>query len=96
MSAHVTNEKLMMHVFQDSMSRASLDWYMQLERAQIQTWKDLMDAFLTQYKYNIGVASTRMQLQGMTQKGGESFKEYAQKWREVAARVQPPLLEKEL
>jgi hypothetical protein len=55
-----------------------------------------MEAFLTQYKYNIGVAPTRMQLQGMTQKGGESFKEYAQKWRKVAARVQPPLLEKEL
>ncbi|GAU28982.1 hypothetical protein TSUD_391830 [Trifolium subterraneum] len=67
MSAHVTNEKLMMHVFQDSLSGASLDWYMQLER-----------------------------LQGMSQKGGESFKEYAQRWREVAARVQPPLLEKEL
>jgi hypothetical protein len=69
---------------------------MQLERAQIQTWKDLIEAFLTQYKYNIGVAPTRMQLQGMTQKGGESFKEYAQKWREVAAMVQPPLLEREL
>ncbi|WJX67858.1 hypothetical protein P8452_52291 [Trifolium repens] len=96
MSAHVTNEKLMMHLFQDSLSGASLDWYMQLEKAQIQTWKDLIEAFLTQYKYNIGVAPTRMQLQGMTQKGGESFKEYAQKWREVAARVQPPLLEKEL
>jgi hypothetical protein len=37
MSAYVTNEKLMMHVFQDSLSGASLDWYMQLERAQIQT-----------------------------------------------------------
>ncbi|GAU44257.1 hypothetical protein TSUD_400030, partial [Trifolium subterraneum] len=96
MSAHVTDEKLMMHVFQDSLSGASLDWYMQLERVQIQTWKDLMEAFLTQYKYNIGVAPTRMQLQGMSQKGGESFKEYAQRWREVAARVQPPLLEKEL
>ncbi|MCI10464.1 gag-protease polyprotein, partial [Trifolium medium] len=49
MAAHATNEKLMIHVFQDSLSRASLDWYMQLERAQIQTWKDLVDAFLTQY-----------------------------------------------
>jgi hypothetical protein len=55
-----------------------------------------MEAFLTQYKYNIGVAPTCMQLQGMTQKSGETFKEYVQKWREVAARVQPPLLEKEL
>jgi hypothetical protein len=63
MSAHVTNERLMMHVFQDSLSITSMDWRMQLERAQVQTWKDLMEAFLTQYKYNIGVAPTRMQLQ---------------------------------
>lgn len=26
----------------------------------------------------------------------ESFKEYAQKWRELAARVQPPMLEREI
>ena len=26
----------------------------------------------------------------------DSFKEYAQKWRELAARVQPPLMEREL
>lgn len=26
----------------------------------------------------------------------ESFKEYAQKWRELAARVQPPMLEREM
>ncbi|KAI5405471.1 hypothetical protein KIW84_052309 [Lathyrus oleraceus] len=32
----------------------------------------------------------------MFQKTGESFKEYAQRWRELAARVQPPMLEREL
>ncbi|MCI37221.1 hypothetical protein A2U01_0058445 [Trifolium medium] len=37
-----------------------------------------------------------MQLQNLTQKSNESFKEYAQRWIESAARVQPPLLEKEL
>ena len=36
------------------------------------------------------------QLQGMVQKSEESFKEYAQRWRELAARVQPPLLDREL
>jgi hypothetical protein len=29
----------------------------------------------------------------MTQKEGESFKVYAQRWRELAAQVRPPLLE---
>jgi hypothetical protein len=32
----------------------------------------------------------------MTQKEGESFKVYAQRWRELAAQVRPPLLETEL
>lgn len=32
----------------------------------------------------------------MTKGANESFKEYAYKWRELAARVQPPMLEKEM
>ncbi|CAJ2644571.1 unnamed protein product [Trifolium pratense] len=96
MAAHATNEKLLIHVFQDSLSGASLDWYMQLERTQIKTWKDLIDAFLTQYSYNLNIAPNRMQLQGLSQKSNESFKEYAQRWRELAAQVQPPLLDREL
>ncbi|PNX69264.1 hypothetical protein L195_g056623, partial [Trifolium pratense] len=66
-----------------------------LERSQIQTWKDL-DAFLKQYKYNLDMAPNRMQLQNLSQKSSESFKEYAQRWRELVARVEPSLLEKEL
>jgi hypothetical protein len=32
----------------------------------------------------------------LTQKENESFKEYAQRWRELAAQIRPPLEEKEL
>src|SRR4030043_2345129 len=32
----------------------------------------------------------------MTQKENESFKEYAQRWREVASQINPPPAEKEL
>ncbi|CAJ2657947.1 unnamed protein product [Trifolium pratense] len=60
MAGYAANEKLMIHAFQDSLSGASLDWYIQLERAQIQTWKDLADAFLKQYKYNLDMAPNRM------------------------------------
>ena len=42
------------------------------------------------------MAPTHMQLQNLSQKKEESFKEYAQRWREMESRVQPPLLEKEL
>ncbi|MCI55494.1 gag-protease polyprotein, partial [Trifolium medium] len=62
MAAHATDEKLMIHVFQDNLSGASLDWYMQLERTHIQTWKDLVYAFMKQYKYNLDMAPNRIQL----------------------------------
>lgn len=38
----------------------------------------------------------RTQLQSLTQGQNESFKEYAQKWRELVVRVQPPMMEREL
>ncbi|XP_050908545.1 uncharacterized protein LOC127122213 [Lathyrus oleraceus] len=37
MAAHSDDEKLLMHLFQDNLSGASLKWYMQLERAHTQT-----------------------------------------------------------
>jgi len=42
------------------------------------------------------MAPDRMQLQNMTKKNAETFKEYAQRWRELAAQVEPPLHEKEM
>src|ERR1043165_9179954 len=42
------------------------------------------------------MAPTRTQLHNLVQKKTESFKEYAQRWREVAAKVQPPMVEREM
>ena len=41
-------------------------------------------------------ASDRMSLQNMEKKTNETFREYAHKWRDLAAQVQPPLTDKEL
>jgi hypothetical protein len=90
------DDKLLIHFFQDSLSGASLNWYMHLEKGRIRTWKDLAEAFVKQYKYNMGMTPDRMQLQELTKKGTETFKEYAQRWRELASQVEPPLSEKEL
>ena len=49
-----------------------------------------------QYQYNTDLAPTQVQLQGMTMGSNEGFKEYAQKWRDLAGRVQPPLTDREL
>ena len=37
-----------------------------------------------------------MQLQNMIMGSNEGFKEYAQKWRDLTGRVQPPLTDREL
>jgi len=46
MVAHACNEKLLIHVFQDSLVGMALNWYVQLEHSCIQSWKDLIDAFI--------------------------------------------------
>ena len=96
MAAHAHNEKLLIHCFQDSFRGVALNWYMHLEPTQISSWKDLVDVFLKQYKYNMDMAPYRMQLQNMAKKSSKTFKEYAQRWRELAAQVEPPLYEKEM
>lgn len=85
MTAYSHDDKLLIHCFQDSLSGASLQWYMQLEQVHIHTWRDLAEAFMKHYHYNTDMAPTRAQLQSLTQKNTESFREYAQRWRDLAA-----------
>ena len=82
--------------FQESLSETQLEWFYQLEGTNIYTWEDLVAAFYKQYQYNVDLAPTRTQLQSMTMVSSEGFKDYAQKWRDLAGRVQPPLSEREL
>ncbi|GAU51822.1 hypothetical protein TSUD_416070 [Trifolium subterraneum] len=96
MSTQTDNYQLLVHYFQDSLTGAALKWYMGLDGAKIQTFNDLGEAFVRQYKYNLDMAPDRDQLRGMSQKDKESFKEYAQRWREIAAQICPPLEEKEI
>ena len=96
MVAYSDDEKLLMYFFQDSLAGASLEWYMRLDRAHIRCWRDLAEAFVKQYQYNADMAPGRTQLQNLSLKSDECFREYAQRWRETASRVQPPMLEKEM
>jgi len=68
-----------MHFFQDSLVGAAVIWYTNLEASRICTRKDLITAFIRQYQYNIDMAPDRTQLQNMSKREHESFKEYAQR-----------------
>ena len=67
-----------------------------LESSWIRSWKDLMVAFIRKYQYNSNMAPDRMQLKNMCKREHESFKEYAQRWRDLAAKVAPPMMEREM
>ena len=96
MSTYNEDHQLLIHYFQDSLTGAALKWYMGLDSTNIQTFNDLGEAFVQQYQFNLDMAPDRDQLRSMSQKERETFKEYAQRWREVAAQVNPPMEEKEM
>ncbi|KAL4353444.1 hypothetical protein GQ457_06G008460 [Hibiscus cannabinus] len=96
MSSYLENEKLLIHCFQDSLSRSAARWYNQLSRVNIKTWHDLSRAFLEQYKHVTDMVPSRITLQEMEPESNESFRQYAWRWREMASQVQPPLLKSEV
>jgi len=96
MGAYAKDEKLLMHFFQESLAGVAITWYTNLESSRVYSWKDLMVAFIRQYQYNSDIAPDRMQLQNMCKKEHESFKEYAQRWRDLAAQVAHLMMEREI
>ena len=68
---------------------------MKLDRHQIYTWTDLVNAFLAQYDHVVDTILDRMALMTMKKKEIKIFKEYAHSWRDIASQVQPHLTKKE-
>lgn len=96
MSTQTDNHQLPIHYFQDNLTGAALKWYMGIDNTQIQTFDDLGDAFVRQYKYNVDMAPNRDKLFSMSWKDKETVREYAQRWRRLVAQVSPPLEENKM
>jgi predicted metal-dependent hydrolase len=75
MTEVVYDEKLLMHFFQDILSGATLSWYMRLDNTKIRRWKDLVEAFVKQYKYNMEIAPDRISLSNLKKRDKESIRE---------------------
>ena len=56
----------------------------------------MVEAFLKQYKFNLEIALDRTSLMSMEKRSQESVRVYAQRWRDEATHVQPPLIETEM
>ena len=96
MAKYVQYEHLMVHISQDSLTGSALTWYAQLDLDHIDTWDKLAKAFYNQYKFNIEMAPTVWDLSNMKKRSTESFKEYAQRWRSMAAKITTPMPERDL
>jgi hypothetical protein len=96
MAEVIYDDKLLIYFFQDSLAGSALSWYMRLDNVKIKKWKDLVEAFLKQYKFNLEIAPDRTSLMSMEKRSQESVRAYAQRWRDEATHVQPPLIETEM
>ncbi|XP_070013104.1 uncharacterized protein [Nicotiana sylvestris] len=60
------------------------------------TWYDPAQAFACHFQYNLEIILDRLSLNKLEKKHSESFREYGFRWREKAARVDPPMKESEM
>jgi hypothetical protein len=89
MANYADNDALMIHCFQDSLAEDAADWYTGLSKDNIHTFEELAAAFESHYEFNTRLKPNRDSLKYLSQKSDETFREYAQRWRGVAARVSP-------
>ena len=52
--------------------------------------------FIDRFAYNVKIVPDRYSLEKMKQKPTKSFREFSYRWRKEAARVRPPMTEKEI
>ena len=56
MTEVIRDDKLLIYFFQDSLAGSVLSQYMRLDSVRIRSWRDLVEAFLKQYKFNLEIS----------------------------------------
>ncbi|XP_075097055.1 uncharacterized protein LOC107804506 [Nicotiana tabacum] len=85
------NEELLVAYFGESLTGVASEWFMDQDTSRWYIWDNMAHAFVKQFQYNIDIAPDRIFLSNLKKKPTESFREYAIKWREQAARVKLPM-----
>nr|XP_033516611.1 uncharacterized protein LOC117280956 [Nicotiana tomentosiformis] len=89
-------DELLIAYFGQSLSGSALEWYTRQDPSRWYTWDDLAQAFAGHFQYNLEIVPDRLTLLKLEKKPGESFREFGFRWREQAARVDPPMREGEM
>ena len=80
-------EELLAQMFQNTLIRAALRWFLNLDDARARSWEDVCHEFHKQYKYNIEVDITRRDLETTMHEPKESFSTFITKWRATVAQM---------
>ncbi|KAA3482725.1 intersectin-1-like [Gossypium australe] len=77
--AHITMfcRRMTGYISNNHLTGAAAKWYNQLSRAQVNSWKDLAQAFMKQYGHVTDMALDKITLQNMEKKANVSFRRYA-------------------
>jgi hypothetical protein len=86
MAEVIHDDKILIYFFHDSL----------IGSTKIKKWKDLTNVFLKKYKSNLEIVHDRTSLMAIEKGNQESVRVYAQRWRDAATHVQPPLIEEEI
>ena len=78
-------KELLAQMFQNTLTGATLRWFLNLDDTRAKGWEDIYPEFHKQYKYNIEVDITRRDLETTKQEQKESFSTFITKWRSKAA-----------
>ncbi|XP_009795601.2 uncharacterized protein [Nicotiana sylvestris] len=84
-------EELQMAYFGESFTGTASEWYMDQEITHWHMWDNMARDFIRRLQYNVDITPDRNTLSNLKKKTAKSFREYAIKWREQAARVKPPM-----
>jgi hypothetical protein len=84
----------LMSWFPRSLGGQSMEWLSKIT-PPINTFKELINKFISQYSYNIQHQIMMLDLCKAKQKFGEPFITFLQRWRRLFARYSHPVLEKE-
>ena len=80
-------EELLAQMFQNTLTKAVLRWFLNLDDARARSWEDICCMFDNQYKYNTEVDVTRRDLDTTKQEPKESFSTFITKQRSKAAQM---------
>jgi len=94
MAPYRDNHPLVCYIFPDSLTSPVATWYARLEKTS--SWGEMANTFQEYYRFNTKIALDRTVLMRTEKKSGESFREYAQRWQELATQLQPLMMENEM